>query len=275
MGVLRSTVLIDAPVQTVAAALREVRTWGKAVAEAGGRLQVTAGSELLVLGDELKCLLPLLPAQRLRVDAVDEHGLSLVTPDGGGFSIRVNDTGGGVLVTESLSWHNPLGKLGDILMFRRVVLRLLAAHRTQVELRSLELAAEKIVVAAAVVREGRVLVQQRSFPQSLAGKWELPGGRVEPGETEAEALVRECEEEMGVIVTPFGRLGPDIPLPGVGLLRTHTARLSDPDAVPRAKEHFAVRWISAHELAGLDWVPADRVLVPGLLALTEEVTADR
>lgn len=273
MGVLRSTVLIDAPVQTVAAALREVRTWGQAVAAAGGRLQVSAASALLVLGDELKCSFPLLPAQRLRVDEVDEHGLSLVTADGGGVTVRVADTGGGVLVTESLSWHNPLGKLGDLLLFRRMVLKLLAAHRTQVELRALELAAEPIVVAAAIVRDGKLLVQQRNYPMSLAGKWELPGGRVEPGETETQALVRECHEEMGVVVQPVGRLGPDIPLPGVGLLRTHTARLDATDVQPRAVEHQAVRWMAAEHLAGLDWVEADRVLLPALIALTEQAAA--
>ncbi|GAA2800906.1 hypothetical protein GCM10010452_31790 [Crossiella cryophila] len=275
MGVLRSTVLIDAPVRTVAAALREVTTWGQAVAAAGGRLQVNAEGALLVLGDELKCAFPLLPAQRLRVDHVDEHGLSLVTDNGGGVTVRVADTGGGVLVTESLSWNNPLGKLGDLLMFRRLVLRLLAAHRTQVELRSLELAAAKIVVAAAVVREGKLLVQQRSYPMSLAGKWELPGGRVEPGETEVEALVRECHEEMGVVVRPLGRLGPDIPLPGVGLLRTHTAWLDAADVQPRAVEHRAVRWVAAAHVAGLDWVAADRVLVLALVALAEQVSADQ
>ena len=57
------------------------------------------------------------------------------------------------------------------------------------------------MVGAAIVRDGRVLAARRTAPASAAGRWEFPGGKVEPGETEAESLVREIDEELGVRIT--------------------------------------------------------------------------
>lgn len=125
---------------------------------------------------------------------------------------------------------------------------------------------ERVIVGAAIVDDGRLLAAQRSYPDDVAGLWELPGGRVEPGETEHAALVRECREELGVDVTVGERVGPDVPLPGGRVLRIHAAALRD-GSEPRAAEHKALRWVTAAEVAGVDWLPADRVLVPDLEAL--------
>ncbi len=57
-----------------------------------------------------------------------------------------------------------------------------------------------VVVGAAIVRDGRLLAARRTEPPGLAGGWELPGGKVEPGETDREALLREIREELGVDV---------------------------------------------------------------------------
>ncbi len=120
------------------------------------------------------------------------------------------------------------------------------------------------VVAAAVLRGTRVLAQQRAYPPEAAGRWELPGGRVEPGESARDALIRECREELAVEVVPGEQIGPDVPLPGGYVLRVHVARLADPTARPVPVEHAALRWVDVTELAGLDWLDADRTILPDL-----------
>jgi 8-oxo-dGTP diphosphatase len=128
-------------------------------------------------------------------------------------------------------------------------------------------AAPAVVVAAALVRAGRVLAQQRAHPPELAGRWELPGGRVEPDESAREALIRECREELAVEIVPGDRLGPDVPLPGGYVLRVHVARLAQPMATPVPVEHEALRWVDVTDLAELDWLDADRAILPDLKVL--------
>lgn len=121
-----------------------------------------------------------------------------------------------------------------------------------------------VVVGAAVVRDGRLLVAQRAYPDELAGKWELPGGKVEPGEDERVALARECAEELGVVLEVGGRVGDDLPIPGGRVFRAYAATTSDD---PVAHEHAALDWLAAADLTALNWLPADRPLVPALQAL--------
>ncbi|GAB3369274.1 (deoxy)nucleoside triphosphate pyrophosphohydrolase [Amycolatopsis echigonensis] len=130
---------------------------------------------------------------------------------------------------------------------------------------------DAVIVGAALVRDGKLLAQQRAWPPHHAGQWELPGGRVEEGETEAFALARECHEELDVVVTVGDRVGPEIPLPGGKVLRVYSAALLSPGDEPRAVEHTALRWVGEDELDDLDWLPADRDLLPALHAL---VSAD-
>jgi len=68
-------------------------------------------------------------------------------------------------------------------------------------------------------------------------------------------------------VTVAGRVGDDVPLPNGKLLRIYAASLVSAGDEPRAVEHEDVRWISARDLDDLDWLPADRVLLPDLHAL--------
>lgn len=124
-----------------------------------------------------------------------------------------------------------------------------------------------VVVGAAIVRDGKLLAQQRAWPADADGKWELPGGRVEADESDVDGLARECAEELGVVVTVGARVGPDVDLPGGKVLRIHAAELADPGEEPRAVEHRALRWLDVSELDGLDWLPADRILLPDLRAL--------
>jgi len=124
----------------------------------------------------------------------------------------------------------------------------------------------RVVVGAAIVRDGLLLAQRRAVPVRLAGRWELPGGLVEPGESEPAALRRECQEELGARITVLGRLGQDVPLPG-SVLRVYAAAMTAGSPEPRALEHAGLRWVSGAALAELDWLDADRVLLPDLATL--------
>lgn len=124
-----------------------------------------------------------------------------------------------------------------------------------------------IVVGAALVRDGMLLAQQRAYPAAAAGLWELPGGRVEPGESEVDAVRRECVEELDVAVAVGARVGPDVPLPGGGILRIYAATPANGSGEPRPVEHRALRWLRPDDVAGLAWLPADLVLVPALIDL--------
>src|SRR3954469_7867127 len=111
-----------------------------------------------------------------------------------------------------------------------------------------------LVVGAAIVAAGRVLAAQLSAPPALAGLWEFPGGKVEPGETDQQALARECDEELGVRVEVGPRIGPDVPLAhGRCVLRVFAVRLLGGDT-PRALEHAAMRWLAADELDSVRWL---------------------
>lgn len=117
----------------------------------------------------------------------------------------------------------------------------------------------RIVVAGAVIGDRRLLVAQRDRPPELAGRWELPGGKVAPGETERAALTRELSEELGLRVDDVevgARLGEDVALSAAMTLRAYRVRLLGGE--PRAHEHRALRWVTAAELPGIHWVPADR-----------------
>ncbi|MBV9919480.1 MAG: NUDIX domain-containing protein [Pseudonocardia sp.] len=141
--------------------------------------------------------------------------------------------------------------------------RLLAARALALTTRVAALAGVPVVVATAIVRDGRVLAAQRTRPSAVAGRWELPGGRVETGEAEEAAIVRECREELAADVRPTGRIGTDLPI-DAGVLRVHLAELAEGSPKPRALEHAALRWLGAEELHAVDWIDADRAVLADL-----------
>lgn len=124
-----------------------------------------------------------------------------------------------------------------------------------------------VVVGAAIIVGGRVLACARADPPEVAGGWEFPGGKVEPGETEREALVRECVEELGVRVEVGERVGGDVPFGRRrAVLRVYAARLLDGTPV-RALEHAELRWLGADELGSVAWLPADAPVVDAVREL--------
>ena len=129
-----------------------------------------------------------------------------------------------------------------------------------------------VVVGAAIVRDGMMLAARRTEPEHLAGGWELTGGKVEPGETDEQALVREVREELGVTVALGRRVGGDWPL-GRYVLRVWLATIVDDGEPAPLEQHDAVRWVGLDEADAVDWLPGDRepALAAAALASSSDI----
>jgi 8-oxo-dGTP diphosphatase len=120
-----------------------------------------------------------------------------------------------------------------------------------------------IVVAAAILNRSRLLAARRLEPAALAGGWELPGGKVEPGEDDLAALVRECREELGIVITPGRRVGDNWPMSGDALLRVWTATIAQ--GIPQAlDDHSEVRWLEPGQWYDVPWLAGDLRVVRAL-----------
>ena len=125
-----------------------------------------------------------------------------------------------------------------------------------------------VVVAAAIERDGRYLAARRTKPDWAAGRWEFPGGKVEPGETEVDALVREIREELGVEIAVGIRVPGEWSLHDDLVLHLYVATLIDGDPQP-LEHHDELRWLTPDEFDDLSWLESDidavRALARGLL----------
>lgn len=187
-------------------------------------------------GDEIT-----LPEGRFRVTAVDVDGWSAVNDHSHKIEITLTTEPYGTVVACPLPWL-----------------------LTQIKKTALTLTNAQVVVGTAIVRNGTLLAQQRAYPQEIAGLWELPGGQVEPNESDKDAVIRECQEELGVAVKVGEPVGPDVTLPKGKLLRIYQATLTDTEATPHPHDHAALRWLTADQLNSVEWLPADQVLLPTL-----------
>ncbi|OHV15271.1 NTP pyrophosphohydrolase [Methylorubrum extorquens] len=127
-----------------------------------------------------------------------------------------------------------------------------------------------LVVAAALVdADGRVLMAQRPEGKALAGLWEFPGGKVEPGERPEETLIRELAEELGITVkepclaplTFASHAYPNFHL----LMPLYICRRWE--GLPQSREAQALRWVRPGGLRDLPMPPADLPLIPFLIDL--------
>ena len=191
-------------------------------------------------------------------------------------SRRFSATGAGTQVDEQVDWETGLpaviGGFVDQVVLRRRILRSMQSHLDAYAAAAARVALDVVqVVGAAIVEGNRVLVAQRSGG-AYDGRWEFPGGKVEPGESDLSALVREIAEELGTTIVPQAFLG-EVVLdgvvgggpPGASTLRVWWALLAG--GAPVAHEHAALRWVRADELDDLAWIDADRPLLPGVRAL--------
>jgi 8-oxo-dGTP diphosphatase len=128
-----------------------------------------------------------------------------------------------------------------------------------------------LVVAAVLVDDldapTRLLAARRTGPPALAGGWEFPGGKVEPGETVLEALHRELDEELGVRIRVGAEVvpasGPVWPIAERLAMRVWLAEITEGEPV-RTADHDRLRWLSSAELFDVAWLPADVALVAEL-----------
>lgn len=119
------------------------------------------------------------------------------------------------------------------------------------------------VVAAVIVRDGKVLACRRAPHKSLAGLWEFPGGKVEPGETDEVALAREIREELGTDITVGAFIAESVALAGETMIHLNAywaQATSDGDF--SSTDHDLMEWMSPASLLKVEWAPAD---VPFLL----------
>ncbi len=127
-----------------------------------------------------------------------------------------------------------------------------------------------LVTAAALVdRDGRVLVQQRPPGTAMAGLWEFPGGKVDPGETPEAALIRELDEELGIVVDHSCLAPAAFASEALGerhlLLLLYVLRKWS--GIPEARHATALQWLRPVQLHALPMPPADRPLIGLLEAL--------
>ncbi|MFI9270565.1 (deoxy)nucleoside triphosphate pyrophosphohydrolase [Kitasatospora sp. NPDC052896] len=124
----------------------------------------------------------------------------------------------------------------------------------------------RIVVGGALIHRGRVLAARRSAPAEVAGRWEFPGGKTEPGETEQQALERELYEELGVRARAGEQLPGEWPIRTGLVLRIWAAELLAGEPQP-LEDHSELRWLGPHELAEVDWLEHDREVLPEVARL--------
>ena len=109
-----------------------------------------------------------------------------------------------------------------------------------------------------------MLAARRTSPPAAAGRWEFPGGKVEPEESPGDALVREIAEELGCVVEVTGWLNSEVLIGTTHSLTVATAQIVTGD--PQPTEHDALRWLDAEQLDQVDWLDSD---IPFLSQLRE------
>ena len=117
------------------------------------------------------------------------------------------------------------------------------------------------VVAALIRRDGKFMICQRPPHKARGLLWEFVGGKVEPGETKDDALVRECREELGIEVraeSVFAELTHDYPDLFVRLTLFNSVILS---GTPKLLEHNDIRWITPAEIPQYAFCPADEEIL--------------
>jgi len=123
-----------------------------------------------------------------------------------------------------------------------------------------------VVVAGAIARDGQFLAARRTKPDWAAGRWEFPGGKAEPGESDEAALIRELREELGVETEVSHRVPGEWPLHDDLVLHLYVVHLISGQPEP-LDHHDELRWLTPGEFGEVPWLDSDRDAVAALAAL--------
>jgi 8-oxo-dGTP diphosphatase len=256
-------VLIGASPASVRRALWHSNVWIRAARAAGGRLEVAGASPTLKANGLLR-FRPrrIVPSLLLAVgETAGLPTLESVKPWAGS-DIRVRlllaPTAAGTTATVEFLVRTPSRWLGTLL--RRALSRY---GRTLLGITTLAAREPVRVVAAALIADGMVLLARRSSTGAQAGRWELPGGKVDTGETDRQALQRELKEELGVEVAIAGRIGPAVDVePGIVMLCYRGQLPARAEVV--LTDHDEYRWVNPVDLGTVDLLEPDRRLIQSL-----------
>lgn len=274
---------IAAPQSAIVRALRSSQLWRRAARASGGRLEVSGNGLLLRPGG----LLRYCPerANRPLLFRVTGFGplpeLESVRPVLG-CAVRLQfllepaaapSDGGAPTVRVTTVFVSTTGRAVTPAALRRALLRrsCLRHGRMLLGIAALVAADPLRVVAGAVIQDGKVLLARRKpAPTSGGGPvalgeqfWELPGGKVETGESDRAALRRELQEELGLAVAVGDRIGPIVHLGASTELLCYRARPTGEIGV-QMSDHDAISWVGPDELDSYELLAPDRELVESL-----------
>ncbi|CND11345.1 pyrimidine (deoxy)nucleoside triphosphate diphosphatase [Yersinia pseudotuberculosis] len=122
------------------------------------------------------------------------------------------------------------------------------------------------VVAAIIERDGKILLAQRDGQSDQAGLWEFPGGKVEAGETQPQALIRELAEELGIEATVAGYIATNQWVAANNRIRLHTWYVNHFSGEPVRHCHAAFIWLTPLEAYRYSLAPADIPLLDAFIA---------
>ena len=124
------------------------------------------------------------------------------------------------------------------------------------------------VIVDSLAQPTRVLAARRARSNALKGRWEFPGGKVEPGETPEAALIREIQEELDVTLMLGDELKPEGNtwrlITDIIALRLFWAEIFVGTPAP-GEDHDEVRWLDVGELLTVNWLDADRAALPAVI----------